>query len=372
MRESYLYPTLEAGSSRVFNICHHTLRLQGAAAAPAAGAEAKYFFKTPDLNNVVIVKEPRAKQKIDIFDFENPVGTKLYFPYDCEKIYKGGKSLFTDDRNFSTILQDHVGFDAERDAENAANDLALLGVLQSIPSLDPFLVKDKLQIEGLEVNDSYFDMPDDTWTCIRDHVAERLSPIIAFVYEESEAMDDDRVANLVHRLWNSKDIDTLMPIVETFRLPVEHAGEIFAAWKGVMYFEYEYARCLPVWKDYAAWLKDAKCCERIDRKQSITIESIRNAVTKEFRANWIELKDIFESYGAAYNQLFVERETPAPFVAFMKNAVDTYWSLGAKICTVSHCVSVWRILTSEQERSALKYDELVSLLEIERRILQGF
>ena len=372
MRESYLYPTLEAGSSRVFNICSHTRKLQESSGIPADEANGQFFFSTFDLNKAVIVKEPRAGKKIDIYNYEQPVGTKIFFPYDCDQIYKGGKSLFTDDRNFYVILREHAGFNTEDHPDATAADLALISVLQAIPSLDPFLVKDRLQIEGMTVNETYFDMPDDAWSCIRDHVAKKLSPIIGFVYDGVGDLDDDRADNLLRKLWNTKDVDSLKPIVETFRLPIEDASEIFTSWKGVMYFEYEYNRCLPIWKKYAAWLKNAKCEDPMDRKQAMMLDSVRGTVTKEFRNNWIGLKDIFNSYEEAYNLLFVKRKTPGPFIDFMKNSVSTYWALGAKICTISHCVSVWNILTSEQADAGLKYDNMLNLLEIERRILQGF
>ena len=371
MRDSYLYPTLQTGASRVFNVCKRTLDLQRADDGEETASDIDYFFKVPELNKSIILKEARTNKKTVMYNFQNPIGTKIYFPFDCDKIYDGGKSLFSDDPQLMPMLRDHAGLDPERREEDTARDLALLSILQDIPALDPFLIKDKVQIEGLKVNEAYLDITHENWVRICKHVSGKLSPIIKFVFEDADGLNDRRAANLLSKLWNTKDIDALMPIVKTFRLPVEEASQIFASWKGVMYFEYVYERSLPGWKEYAKWLKhDVQCVDHIDRNQKALLKSVYGLVSEEIGTNWIELRKIFEKYDNAYDLLFIKRETPGPFIEFMKDAVETYWFLGTKLSVISHCVSVWKILTPKEGTENFTYDKLYNLLETQNRILQ--
>ncbi len=250
MRDSYLFPTLEAGSSRVFNVCFHTSRLLRSIEPGADETKLDYLFKTSALNQVIFVKETRPSHTVAQYQPENPVGTKLYIPYNSERIYDGGKSVFIDDPEIERILKHHAGLDLRNGSEEANQDLYLIRMLDEIPSLDPFLVKDKFEIEGITANEIYFEIPETEWNSIRLHVSEKLKPIITFAFHDSEALERRRTSSLLDKLWNTKDIQALMPIIKAFGLPEDEASGIFSAWKGIMYYEHEYNRCLPSWKEF--------------------------------------------------------------------------------------------------------------------------
>ena len=63
MRDSYLFPTLEAGSSRVFNVCSRTAQLRRSMTNGASAADTDFLFLARELNNVILVKEARPNRK---------------------------------------------------------------------------------------------------------------------------------------------------------------------------------------------------------------------------------------------------------------------------------------------------------------------
>lgn len=368
----YLFPSLEGGSSRIFNICARSAQLVDAMREDGDDSEPKFLFNTQELNQSILVKEVRTDRKNARYQYANTVGTKLYLPYNPARPYEGGKSAFLDDPRIQDILLDHAGIDTGSRSAKVKADLAIIRLLDEIPSLDPFLVKDKLRVEGVEANEFYFEISDEEWHAIKAHVSDMLKPVIDFAFQDSEEMQRGRTMALIAKLWDTKDITALKPIIAAFNLPPDEAKGIFAAWKGVMYYDYEYNRCQSDWRVYGAWLEqDAVPLDFVEpeRKQHL-LDLIENVRT-QYSAAKTELQEIFSSYESAYETLFVERKDSAPFIDFMRKAVRAYWILGTKLSAINHCVTVWEIMTARSFKRRLKFEQLFELLELQREIFDN-
>ena len=392
--ESYLFPTLEAGPSRVFNICAKTRELLRASKAdPEAqtkqddtpnlvfasdSTDHELLFRTDYLNRLIVVKEAHAIRSNPRYGGKRisvgtkPIGTKLYFPYDTENIYGGGQSIFADSTNLECVLADHAGFQDTGINEGSARDLQIIECLDNVPSLDPFLVKDKLDIEGIKVNDHYFNIPHEEWQDIQKFVSDKFKPIISFVFPNNKNEDHRRAKILINKLWNTKDLDSLMPIVEAFDLPIDEASGIFSAWKGILYYDYEYSKSIEDWKICLEWLTNCTSpTDFVDNERKSFLLMLVKKVRDQYREAWKELKSILDSYHRSYDLLFVNRQSPDPFIKFMRNAVKSYWVLGSRMSAIHHSVSVWEILTSDWPARRLKYDQLFNLIEIQNGIFDN-
>ena len=369
IQDRYLYPTFEAGSSRVFNICARTAQLNRMSRESDEKDPPKHLFNTRDLNLSVLVKEVRSDPGALHYTYHKPVGTKIYLPYNPDRIYDGGKSAFFDDPRIDHILLDHTGIDMSSSNAKIKEDLGMIRLLDEIPSLDPFLVKDKLRTEGIPANDFYFDISESEWRAIQTHVSNKLQPIIDFAFKDCEDLQRSRTLTFVNKLWDAKDIDSLMPIVRAFNLPVEEASGIFAAWKGIMYYDYEYSRCQGEWQSYNEWLEDGTVpLDFVEAERRELLSDLLGSVIHNFESSWYELRDVFSSYDAAYETLFVQRKDAAPFIEFMRSAVRSYWILGTKMSAINHCVSVWDTLSAHSFKRRLKYEQLFTLLDLQREI----
>lgn len=77
---------LDTGSPRVFNCNELTRRVL------AKNPEAKLCFQTKALNALVLIKD--AVPEADRRSGAQSVGTKLYFPFNEQNIYEGGRTIF--------------------------------------------------------------------------------------------------------------------------------------------------------------------------------------------------------------------------------------------------------------------------------------
>jgi len=308
--DSYLFPTLEAGPSRVFNICSRTRELVCASNADlkaqttqddmpdlmiaSDSADHEPLFRTDYLNRLIVVKEAQINRSMPRNGCKGTavatksVGTKLYFPYDTENIYDGGQSIFAGSSKLKSALADHAGLQDPNENEESARDLQIIDCLDNVPSLDPFLVKDKLNIEGIQVNELYFNLPQEEWQNIQRFVSDKLKPIIRFVFPDNNNNEENRKAKiLINKLWNTKDIDSLMPIVDAFDLPIDEASSIFSAWKGIMYYDYEYSRSIEDWKKCIEWLLNGPSpTDFVDYERRSYLLMLLQSVRQRYREAW--------------------------------------------------------------------------------------
>ena len=163
-----------------------------------------------------------------------------------------------------------------------------------------------------------------------------------------------------------------MPIVDAFDLPVDEASGIFSAWKGIMFYDYEYDKSIEDWKKCIDWLLNGTSpTDIVDDERHSYLLTLVKKVRHQYREAWKELKAILENYKRSYELLFVQRQSPEPFVNFMRNAVKSYWVLGSRMSAIHHSVSVWEILTSDWPARRLKHDQLFNLLEIQKGIFDS-
>jgi hypothetical protein len=227
MADRYLRPMLDAGSSRVFN-CNHAAKAILAAPVPDGKDPPAMLFKSAQLNQCVFIKEVHMDRRNSR---EAPVGTKAYFPYNREDVYEGGRSAFIGRSNFVPALNDYLGIHP-KSGDGFAHDMQILELLDELPSLDGFLLRDALTSRGWLVDDRFFDITGEEWERVRTFIRGKLEPIVR-VAMPGNATHTERTDYFVQKIWEASDLEALAPFVVALRLPNEHALEIFKSWKGI-------------------------------------------------------------------------------------------------------------------------------------------
>src|SRR5437016_5087821 len=135
---------LDAGSSRVFN-CNDIWRKH--AGGPS---ETSHFFAIPRLHSLVLIKETNVRDAGQAPSKYQIVGTKLYFPYNGDNVYEGGRSVFLHHPQLISVLQEQFGLGSTTvTREQLLRDLKILRILDQLPSLDGFLMRNALEQEKI-------------------------------------------------------------------------------------------------------------------------------------------------------------------------------------------------------------------------------
>jgi hypothetical protein len=362
---TYSPPELDIGSSRVFNCNDIARRLEH------GKVEDRYFFKNVSMNTVVLIKEPLLEERVEPHPSGFAVGTKLYIPYNDANVYEGGRSVFCHSRGLMEVLNQHYGFDgANASKEDIERDLKMLSVLDKLPSLDVFLMRDALDLEGLEVNPHYFEIEETQRAAIQEFIRGKIEPLVRAAYGHEQSVAD-RVSQLVDKIWEAKDTVALDNLIKAFRLPEGEAPAIFAAWKGIIFYCYEYERTRERREDFARWLKDgAQERELVPKAKHDYIDQARRAVIERLREHWKNVESSTKEYDAAYAN-FVQSSNPSGFVEFLRTSKSVYWRMGDSLSKMSHAVNCWDIMSESFASRRLPSDHLEPLLVLLKGVLSG-
>ena len=358
MNQSDLKAKLESGASRVFN-CLQIKRELSERDGDVSPAD--LFFGARSLNAVIFVKEPNVGGHFDPArtDRPLPVRTKIFLPYNEENPYEGGESVFCDDEKFEAALRHLVGEDGVG-PEVFEADLKKIRLLEELPSLDPFLLKDKFALAGIVVNDAYFRLAAEDWQHIRTHIRERFAMMCRFAGDgRADAAVIDR---LVDRIWEARDLEPLHPLLAALGLPAARAAEFFYAWKGVSYFDYEFARNNEKLRAFSEWIRTAQPRGPAHREDRQSIEADRAQVRDRMRKIVGETLSILQDYNDSFDRLFRKRETARNFADFMLNSQRHFWTLGTNLNAIYHVLTVWAQATARSLDRSLPPAQMVKLL----------
>lgn len=360
MTNKYLKPMLDTGSPRVFNCNELTRKLL------AGDPEGKTFFKNKRLNNIVLIKDtvPENERSID----DKTVGTKLYFPFNETNIYEGGRTIYFHASNVDKAITEYCGEGAIT-RESLSDDMRLILILDRLPSLDPFLMKDVYLRQKISVNPAYFEVTEDAWNEIEAFMIERFTPLVHAAFPEIQE-SDDRARQLIDKIWEARDVDALKPLIDGFRLPPDKALDIFASWKGIVYYSFLYQREQSTMVDLVKWFKENQ--DPIAGVSSAEIKDLQASIVQirdRLRAEWQTIEEIVRAYENSYNKMFRDRTSSSDFLAFLRNSNETYWKIGNSLGKVNHAIYCWDVMTNRYDGRRLPW---VARLEVMRLLAKIF
>lgn len=362
---TYLRPELDIGSSRVFNCNDLARKLE------RQKVEDRLFFKNASMNTLILIKEPLTDERVAPHPSGFAVGTKLYIPYNEANVYEGGRSVFCHSKQLMEVLNQHFGFDgAKVSKEDLDRDLKILNILDKLPSLDVFLMRDALELDGLKVNEKYFEIEEVQRAAIQEFIRGKIEPLVRAAYGSGQSVAA-KVSQLIDKIWEAKDTVALDNLIKAFRIPEDEAPTIFAAWKGIIFYCYEYSRTKEMREAFARWLKEgAQERELVSKAVHDYIDQTRRSVIERLRDHWKDVEGYNKEYDTVYAK-FVESSDPGNFITFLRGAKSVYWRMGNSLSKMSHAVNCWDIQTSNFPGRRLPSEHLEPLLVLLKAVLSG-
>jgi hypothetical protein len=359
MALEYFKPMLDVGSPRVLNVNVITHRIL--AKDPAAAL----FFRNKPLNNLVLIKDtmPADLRRL----VSTAIGTKLYFPFNENNIYEGGRTIFASDKHLEAALLEQFGQGA-MDRAALDQDLRVIKVLDRLPSLDPFLLKDVFLNEKIAMNEAYFEVGDEVWKEIEQFILERFQPLVKAAFPEA-ATADEKGRRLVEKLWEARDLEALDPLITAFRLPKSEALEIFSAWKGIIFYSFQCERAKPMFAKLLTWLKDLQFpVVAISAEERKELKGGLAQAQEQLRIEWQKADAILKEYQDCYDKMFKAKTSSAEFVAFLKKSNKLYWELGNSLGKIGHGTYCWDAMSKRFPERKMGWEQLKELIKLLAKI----
>lgn len=364
MHSKSLQYKIDAGAARVLNgvkvIQDISLRRQ----ETQAQEPPRLMFKHMRLNRAIYLKDTLAVGNQS--DRKSPgsiIATKLLWPYDDQDVYAGGETIFLRDPLFESAIQRKLGIQNLRNSPEWASDKHVFQILEQLPSFDPFLLKDRFQIEGIPLEPEYFNIAEAEWIAVRRYLREKIAPMINLAFKEMNIDSAAKVDQFIDKIWVGSDVNDLAPLIKAFRLPVENTQEILNGWKGVAYFEKQYQGSKGSFVLFAEWItKDARPMDfpPVDIREELN--QYREAVRVLYAETWKECISIFTEYNKSYEALLGAQHEPAGFIKFINQSSDHFWTLGSNLTKLYNAIDIWNIYTERAASRKLRFMQLLELL----------
>jgi hypothetical protein len=358
---------LQAGSSRVFNCAalHRNVLAEG-------GAPGQFLFKTRDLNNAIFMKETYPDDDMRE-SATKPVGTKVFFSYSEKADLDGGRSIFLNDRNLRTALQFQAGMSDSPESEEAEADLKILKILDDLPSVDPFLFRERMEAEGFDPHPGYFEMTAAEFGRVRDHVMKQFQPIVETAFEGvNDANRASYLKTLVNKLWDASDMEALKPLLQAMQIQDSDASDTLYAWKGVIYYEHIFSRRQEIWKDFANWLNtESRPLDSMPATAQATLNDQVGQWRKLYQKRWKAVHLMLAEYRNSYELLFRDHKSPEPFIEFLQKSGKRFFQIGDSMSRIDHSIDLWRTYVGDSSMRYLRFEQLSSLSRVSIRILSG-
>lgn len=334
------------------------------------------LFRSEELNQTIIFKQPSFALDKGLNDTQarpfaragktganRPIQTAIYVPKVSEEPDLGGHAIFMNQPKYAEMMKHHCGMNVS-DAEVNGDDLTLLRVLEDVPSFDPFLLKSVLSDKKIAVNENYLNVLKDEEVEVRQVIEQRVRPIVERAYAglaPSEA--DARTQSFIDGIWDPDSSDA-SAFIAAFRIESSAIPEVFGAWKGVSYYQYQLQRIRPRIAELLSFLQGEHSIP-IDIRKLVPSEReglmmYRKDILNRLRSAYKNTQSILQECDHAYDSL-ISDGNPIPFRNFLQTAVDKYWTLGACNCSLVLVTDVWARLSQKGRLVRYESDTIKSM-----------
>jgi hypothetical protein len=294
----------------------------------------KPLFLSPIINRAFIIKHRARADETYLFASPRSTATKIITPFDETDLRAGGRSLFVEQRGYREALR-QMG--AYRD-EKLERDFNVMRLLDAVPSLDPFLVREHLRNHEIDVSPSYFSISEGDQERMKRFVTGELSRLVAMA---GGGPGTDSSNRMVTAMLSSRVDEKLEPLRLTLGLTGNDFREGVFSWRGFLYYKWSMEK---FWPDVMGVLREINSIKPhgpVTTEQKIFLASARRAIIEMVHDNGNHVTKTLAIYDSSFLEL-VAHQAPKTFRDFLLSAPYMFLDLGEKLGAISHIVSFWR------------------------------
>jgi len=328
-----------ASTARVLNLLrvweeNGDSRADGAVRNPDWAA--RPIFRTPVLNRALIIKHRLRRNETDLFTGRRQVATKVVIPIDDEDLKTGGRYVFVNQIGFERMMAEAFG------VAPTHPDIETLRLIDKLPSLDPFLLREQLRRGGLDPAPCYFSISDSDLQRMQAFVHGEIEPLVTLsLGGDTVAVASESAARMAAKILSNTPGDQLEALRQTLRLAPEQYQEGVFCWKGFLYYKWTLSTLLGEVAVVAEAVRTIKPTGKIDRPAREHLDRSRAVLRGRIIRTCDEVSRTLRVYDDAYARLTQEGR-PTAFRDFLLDAPSMFAKLGDQLGAVQHIVSYWR------------------------------
>jgi hypothetical protein len=321
--------------------------------------KSKPLFASPAFNRAIILRHRVRTDETYLFHTRRSVATKIILPFDERDLKLGGRSLFVDQRGYHETMRELGNY---RDESGMERDLEIFRLIDGVPSLDPFLLREHLRMNQFDVGDAYFQIALADRKRMYEFVSKNIQSLIALATGAGANSYSSSTSKLVSALLSTEIDEKLEPLRLTLGLAGEDFREGVFSWRGFLYYKWSMT---DFWPQVGQVLRDL---HKIQPSNVQTpeigqyIETAKKSIVENVKRAGHDVGASLKTYDAAYNQL-VANSNPQAFRDFLLRAPHMFLELGEKIGALSHITSFWRFRFPKNQPVRIDAEEIAAILQ---------
>ena len=341
-----------ASTTRILNLA----KISRQRAITVAGVKSR-LFRNKMMENSVIIKHRVRPHEAEIFDEPRSNATKILIPFDANDFRFGAHCLFVGQKNFDSVSQNMFGDDFKL----GKSDRKIIDLIDELPSLDPFLLREHLRRNGIEPSRDYFCISDADVGKMHAYVSQQLTGLVRMTGGGDGATtvvnSADRLAEKLLSPTPDKDFE---PLKRLLRLSDKEYLDGIFCWRGLLYYKWVLHDTYP---RLGSVLKEITAISPVGRRDAASEAYITEAKVRiegAIRASIARIRKVIRRYDDAYGELVNEAQSGA-FRQFLITAPDIFMDIGEEIGAIQHVVSYWTYWSRNSNLAKVKTSELMDI-----------
>jgi len=260
-------------------------------------------------------------------------------PFVKDDLKVGGRSIFVDQKFYSESLLE-LGRYGPNEETALDRDMRILSLIDSLPSLDPFILKEHLASHGISVGDCYFNISKADQASMMQYViaqVHKLTKLSAGGNSISGDLPESRLA--ISLLSNAID-EKLDPLRRAFGLSEEEFRAGVFSWRGFLYYKWRLETLAPKITTLCPQIERLFPVGRLDPELRDFVAQSKNSISSSIKHSMKTVREVIARYETSYNSL-VDNQDPKAFCEFLLAAPPLFMQLGEIMGAIEHIASYW-------------------------------
>jgi hypothetical protein len=321
--------------------------------------KSKPLFVSQALNRSILLRHRIRSDEGYMFSTPRSVATKIIVPFDEQELRLGGRSFFVGQSGYTETLQQIGNY---RDDHSLGRDEEVLRLIDSVPSLDPFLLREHLRINGFDIADAYFEISLGDRKRMYEYVAKNITSLVQRATGGTPGSYAFSTQKLVSALLSSEVDEKLEPLRLTLGLDGRDFREGVFSWRGFLYYKWSTTDFLPKIRTVLREVRGIRAGNVRSPEQAQYLTEAKRRIADAVQQAGIDVTNALKTYDAAYSGL-IDSSNPQAFRSFLLDAPRMFLELGEKTGALSHMASFWQYRFPKGQTPRVDAEELVVIFQ---------
>lgn len=313
------------------------------------------FFESRLLNASLIVKHRVRPHEQELFAKPQSITTKIMAPIDGSDLKLGARFLMMGQKDFDASAEAIFG----EGLKPGKRDRMVLDLIEELPSLDPFLLREHLKRHGFEPARAYFAISEADIDRMYAFVRAEVTSLVTLSSAQGAA-SGQAAAKLVDKLLSNAPDSGFGPLQETLRLSDKDYADGVFGWRGFLYYKWVLSELGPQVREVLQEVGTLQPRGPRSPDSTAYLPKARQRIEGAINQTVTNVNEMLAFYDKAYSSLTLDGK-PTAFRDFLLAAPDMFMALGEQSGAVQHIMSFWRYRFPRGRRVMVSPDELMDI-----------